>query len=225
MVEVPAPLTYGLETSNLAEVVYRRLREDILLGRLRPNELLVESELAERLSVSRTPVREGLQRLASEGMIVSRRRRWVVYEHSLDEIREIYEVRAGLEGFAARLASQRVSADQLRSIAEATRSRRLNMVRGDESMVETNERFHQLITKGAGNSRIESLIEHNRLFYFNNQVARLYREADIERSQAQHIALVEALEARDADRAEQIARHHVYAALDFILAHYEMTVR
>lgn len=212
--------TPQLTTSNLADGVYHQLREDVLLGRLRPNELLVESELAERLAVSRTPVREGLQRLASEGLIVSRRRRWVVYEHSLAEIREIYEIRAGVEGFAARLASQRATAEQLAAIAEVTRSRRLNKTRGDENMVESNERFHQLITEAAGNSRLQALVEHNRLFYFNNQVARLYREGDIEHSQAQHMALVEALEERDADRAEQLARDHVFAALDVIAERY-----
>jgi DNA-binding GntR family transcriptional regulator len=93
--------------------VYQRLRQEIVRGELRPRESLSEVEIAERLAVSRTPVRESMHRLASEGLITSRRRRWVVYEHSKDEIREIYEVRAALEGYSARLASQRATDAEL----------------------------------------------------------------------------------------------------------------
>lgn len=73
---------------------YDRIRWDIVHGILRPNEALIESELAERIGVSRTPIREALLRLEAQGLIVSRRRRWYVYEHTADEIMEIYEVRA-----------------------------------------------------------------------------------------------------------------------------------
>ena len=83
-------------SDSLSEATYRRLRFDIVRGRLRPNERLIEAELADRLAVSRTPVRESLQRLAADGLVVSRRRGWVVYEHTPDEIREIYEIRSAL---------------------------------------------------------------------------------------------------------------------------------
>lgn len=96
----------------LADDVHRQLREDILLGWLRPRDHLVEVDLADRLQVSRTPVRESLQRLAADGLIVSHRRRWVVYEHTLAEIADIYEVRMALEGwFETR------SADPARSLS------------------------------------------------------------------------------------------------------------
>src|SRR5207344_499138 len=70
--------------SSLTGVVYERLRSEIVRGELRPNERLIEAEIADRLKVSRTPVRESLQRLAADGLVVSRRRGWVVYEHSMD---------------------------------------------------------------------------------------------------------------------------------------------
>src|SRR5579864_7454244 len=97
--------------------VYERLREAIVTGRARPNERLIEAELADRLQVSRTPIREGLQRLAAEGLVVTRRRGWVVLEHTSAEIREIYEARAALEGYCARLAAERATEAQLKEIS------------------------------------------------------------------------------------------------------------
>src|SRR3954471_15798899 len=92
-------------SANRTDSVYEQLRSEIVRGQLRPNERLIEAELAERLQVSRTPIREGLQRLAADGLVASRLRGWIVYEHTLDQIRDIYETRAALEGFAARLAA------------------------------------------------------------------------------------------------------------------------
>ena len=91
--------------------IYSRIRSAILRGELRPNEPLIEADLALSLGVSRTPIREGLQRLATDGLIVARRRGWAVRDHSEAEIRHIYEVRAALEGYAAWLAAERETPD------------------------------------------------------------------------------------------------------------------
>ena len=103
--------------ASLSADVYWQLRREIVRGELRPNQPLAEVDIAERLNVSRTPVRESMQRLAADGLVISRRRRWLVYEHSKQEIEEIYEVRLALEGYAARLASQRISDAQIEELA------------------------------------------------------------------------------------------------------------
>src|SRR3978361_1268708 len=90
------------QPSNRAAEGYEENRGAIVEGKIRPNERLIEADLAERLEVSRTPVRESMQRLAADGLVISRRRGWAVREHSPQEIQEIYEVRAALEGYAAR---------------------------------------------------------------------------------------------------------------------------
>src|SRR4051812_11951844 len=102
--------------ANLATEVYEQLRRAIVEGSIRPNERLIEADLAERLEVSRTPIRESMMRLAGDGLIVAHRRGWIVREHSQDEIREVYEIRAALEGFAAGLAAQRASDEELAGI-------------------------------------------------------------------------------------------------------------
>ena len=189
--------------------VYDRIRWDIVHGVLRPNEALVETELAERLGVSRTPVRESLLRLAGNGLIISRRRRWYVYEHTADEIQKIYEVRAANEGYAARLCCERASEEQLQAIASAHTT--VNRASADER-VSANDAFHDQINHACGNQRLISLITENRLFHFNLRLAAAYTPDELERSSGQHADLVGAVLARDADRAEAIVREHVLDA-------------
>lgn len=199
---------------KIADDVYRRLRQDIIRGVLRPNESLVETELAERLSVSRTPVRETLHRLAADGLIISRRRRWHVYEHSNEEIRQIYEVRAALEGYAARLACRRGTDEQFQALADAQKEPAETSTQGH---VEHNERFHDLIVVAAGNDRLAAQIRGNRLYFFNYRLAALYSPEDVAEYARQHTELVTSVTARDADRAERLTHEHIDHALNLIL--------
>jgi DNA-binding GntR family transcriptional regulator len=203
----------GPDRTRLADDVYRQLREDILLGRLRPRDHLVEVDLAERLQVSRTPIRESLQRLAADGLIVSHRRRWVVYEHTLEEIADIYEVRMALEGYAARLACQRATVDQVARLKEWFDRRSSD---GPSWFPEFNTRFHELITEAANNPYFQRLADSNRFYTFNNQLAEYYDRQDVQDSNAQHEGILAAILARDPDAAERAARAHVEFSLRLI---------
>jgi DNA-binding GntR family transcriptional regulator len=203
-------------TATLADRVHDQIRHEIVFGLLRPNQHLVESDIADRLDVSRTPVRETLQRLATEGLIVSRRRRWVVYEHTPSEIREIYETRMALEGFAARLASERANE---REIAEmvAVMSELEGPSSEGEARVEANERFHGLIISAAGNRRLAEEIQRSQRYYFNVGIVSQYTLADISTSQHGHSDLLTAIQEHDGDRAEAACRSHIGHALRLIL--------
>jgi len=197
--------------------VYERLREAILTGRARPNERLIEAELADRLQVSRTPIRESLQRLAAEGLVVSRRRGWVVLEHTSVEIREIYEARAALEGYCARLAAQRATDAQLKEIASLHHPKR-NLKSSRQHLVEINDGFHDAILAAAQNERLADMIRRNRTYYFTFRIAQLYSDEEADASIAGHQAIVRALLQRDANRAEREMRAHIDLALAVILA-------
>lgn len=200
---------------NRARKVYDQLRWDIVHGVLRPNEVLFEAELAARLDVSRTPVRESLQRLAADGLIVLHRRRWQVYEHTADEVRELYEVRACHEGYAARLACDRATAEQIAAIAGAREL--ATAITEPAERVANNDAFHALVNDAAGNRRLSELIERTRLYHFNQRLAALYSADDLAASSRQHLDLIDAVQARDGDRAERIVRTHVTDALALIL--------
>lgn len=206
---------------HLSQRTYQQLRDAIVRGEIRPNEHLVETELAERLQTSRTPVRESLQRLASEGLIVGRRRGWAVREHSADEIRQIYEVRAGLEGFAARLAAERGADEQIEEI------RRLH-TKGEEDLapsarqrlVDVNDAFHEAIVAAADNESMTKMIRRCRKHFFNYRLAELYTDQEAASSVAGHGAIVDALLRRDGEAAEQAMRQHVTEALVATLARF-----
>jgi len=196
--------------------VYLRLRQEIVRGELLPREALSEAEIAERLDVSRTPVRESLQRLASEGLISSHRRRWIVYQHTKDEIREIYEVRAALEGYSARLASGRATDEELAELSQLRATAALPDLDPDDR-VDLNERLHDAVLRFAHNATLLRQARTSRLYFFNRSVARLYTPADLAYSGQQHRELLDAIGTRDATRAEAIAREHVEYALELIL--------
>lgn len=204
-----ATSTASADSSPRGRSVYDRLRWDIVHGVLRPNEALIETELSERLGVSRTPVRESLQRLAEDGLIVMRRRRWYVYEHTATEIREIYEIRAAQEGFAARLACRRATAEQLAAIKDAAPIADGEAV---DDRVASNDAFHDLINEASGNQRLVALIAKTRLFHFNRRLAGAYTREELARSSSQHAAIVTAVVDRDEDSAERLVREHVLDA-------------
>jgi DNA-binding GntR family transcriptional regulator len=200
----------------LADSVYHALRRDIVRGVLRPNEPIVEADIADRLQVSRTPVRESMQRLATEHLIVSRRRRWYVYEHSRAEIGEIYEARAALEGYAVRLAAERATSEQVTALRRELRAS-ATTVTGD-TQVDANDRFHDLLIETAGNGRIKALIEGNRHFHFNFRIADSYSADEVAGWHREHDQIVRAIAGRDGPLAESLARGHVLGALQLILA-------
>ncbi|PWE52495.1 hypothetical protein DEM27_30435 [Metarhizobium album] len=203
-------------SSHLSNDVYQTLRGEILHGILRPNQALVEAEIAERLNVSRTPVRESMQILASEGLIVSRRRRWFVYEHTRGEIIQIYEIRAALESYAARLAATRATKEQLDALEGARPMATAVSLIGLER-IRANEQFHDLIIGAANNPRLAGLIVANRLYAFNYSVEALYSTEHMATSSEQHAALIDAILARDPERAGDVAREHVEYSLNMIV--------
>lgn len=201
--------------AGLADGVYQRLRSAIVRGELRPNERLVEADLADWLEVSRTPVRECLQRLAAERLVVNRRRGWVVQEHSIEDIREIYGVRAALEGYAAQLAARQASDDQVERIMALARIDPATYADPPRrGFVEYNQQFHDTVVESCGNSRLAEAIRRSREYYFNYRIAAAYTETEVAAAISGHQAIGRAIQRREPDAAERLARAHVHEALE-----------
>lgn len=204
---------------SLAQETYVRLRDDIVAGRIRPNERLIAADLAEQLGISRTPIREALQLLEAEDLVVSLRRGYVVREHSREEIIEIYQVRAALEGMAARLvAEQRNDAAIL--VIESTNSH-LDEAAAESarsSLVDSNAAFHAAILAGCGNLRLARINGLHSQQFFNYRIAEMYTTAEALQSVRGHAAILRALRDYDAEAAEQAAREHVLDALEVTLS-------
>ena len=211
-------MTVVLGIAPRADGLYERLRADIVSGRLRPNQRLVETRLAAELETSRTPVRETLQRLALDGLVVRRREGWVVHEHTAEEITAIYEVRAALEGYAAALAAERAAEHELAALDGIYPAEGAACALPPHEQVELNERFHDGVIDAARNPRLARLARDSRQYFFNYRMARAYSDDETRRSIDGHRRIVAALAARRSETAEAEAREHVRQALEIVLS-------
>lgn len=201
------------EPSSLTLEARDLLRRQIIEGELRPRERLVAADLADKLQVSRTPVREALYLLASEGLVVPAKRGFAVREFTPSEIIEIYEVRAALEGMAARLAAGRATGDAIEAVL-AVGAGTVTLARSARDvLVDKNTEFHRAIFAAAGNDRLGRLNGSNSEHFFNYRIADLYTDEESAASVEGHRLIEAALQKRDGDAAERAARDHIMEAL------------
>lgn len=195
-----------------------RLRDEIIQGKMRPNERLIAADLAERLNTSRTPIREALQLLEAEQLVVAAKRGYVVREHTKEEIVEIYEVRAALEGMAARLAAQKTGTSAYKDI-EAIGAHRDSLVTSNDRkrIVDLNDEFHSAIFAASGNSRLDRINRSNSQHFFNYRIAELYTKEETKISIKGHALILKAIKNHDADQADSAAQEHVLEALKVTL--------
>ena len=211
-----SPMT--TRTASLTDAAHRQLRDDIIHGRIRPNQRLIAADLAERLEISRTPIREALQLLAAEGLVVGVKRGYMVREHTADEIREIYEVRAALEGMAARLVAERGS-DESIALIEKIGAHEDSLAHAPRSeLVELNGLFHQAIVDAASNSRLGRMNQRNSEHFFNYKIAELYSDGEALIAVRGHARILDALKKRDVAAAGHAARDHVIDSLGVTLS-------
>jgi DNA-binding GntR family transcriptional regulator len=196
----------------LRDRVRSELEQLIIYGVLTPGEHLREEVLAERLQVSRQPVREALQMLARSHFVELRSGRGAfVHAPTRREVGEVFHLRALLEAESARLAARRVDAETLRALAETCTAgfAALDGDTGDDKreLVGLNRRFHQLITDAAGNQVLAETLAGLQL-----RIDWYLASVIIDRAPAswpQHQDIYEALAARDADRAAALMAEHV----------------
>jgi DNA-binding GntR family transcriptional regulator len=193
--------------------VLEALRELIVVRTLAPGQHLVESELAERLNVSRGPVREALQALATQGWVDLRPGRGAfVHEPSDKEAEEVFAVRTALEGEAARLAASRITADDVAELREICGRGRAAVATGDvPTVVAENSALHHRVAKLSGigllYNYIDSLDQRVRWFY-----RPLVRRRGMD-SWDEHDRLIAALEAHDEEEAASVMRWHTSQTL------------
>ena len=195
-----------------------RLRDEIIQGKIRPNERLIAADLAERLNTSRTPIREALQLLEAEQLVVAAKRGYVVREHTKEEIVEIYEVRAALEGMAARLAAQKTGTSAYKEI-EAIGAHRDSLIASNNRklIVDLNDEFHAAIFSACGNSRLDRINRSNSQHFFNYRISELYTKEETKISIKGHALILKAIKNHDGDQADAATQEHVREALKVTL--------
>ncbi len=195
----------------LRDVVFNTLRQAILRGELAPGERLMEIQLADRLGVSRTPIREAIRKLELEGLVLMIPRKGAeVARISEKSLRDVLEVRRSLEELATELACQRMSEEQIGELSEAKEAFARAVEHGDiMEMAETDERFHDVIYRGTGNDRLVQILNNLR-----EQMYR-YRLEYIKDADKRQVLLVEhdnifrAISAHHVAEAKEAMREHI----------------
>jgi len=192
---------------------YQLILRAIDVGTYRPGDRLVESELADRFGVSRTPIREALQRLETQSLLARDGRSLIVASLDHNQMAELYVVRSELEGLAARLAARHATEEEVRLLREFVEEDKGRV--GDPSALSrTNRRFHRQV----------HLASHNR--YLVQQLDLVYRsmalmtttslaaEGRSERALEEHAAVVDAISKSDADAAQKELKGHISRAYE-----------
>ncbi len=166
--------------------------------------------------VSRTPVREALRRLQSEGLLDRRpHQASVVTSWSREDAEEIFELRTLLECHATRLASARITSAELARMREIALAQRREVRRGRaglDRIAQLNNEFHRVLYEASGNRRLQAMLVNLIEPTLVIRTFQYYSREALERSVQQHLDLVDMLEARDAEGAEAVMRTHVLAA-------------
>ncbi|MCK8675237.1 GntR family transcriptional regulator [Rhodococcus sp. HM1] len=196
---------------SLRDVAYDELRSRIIGLDLAPGTRLIERDLAEELAVSRIPLREAMQRLERDGLVVVVPRQGaIVSPFTVDDVRDLFDVRENLEVLAARLAAERADEEGLAALAAQLDTARDATERGDKAAIAAaNAKFHTLIVDLAANPLLESILQP--LEARTQWLFHLTKERDATVQCREHEELLAAIADHDPDRAAESAFHHVHS--------------
>ncbi len=199
------------QSRNNTKDAYTLILEAIDVGVYKPGDRLVESDLAERFGVSRTPIREALQRLETQSLLARDGRSLIVNSLDHNQLAELYVVRTELEGLAARLAARHGTEEEVRVLQD--------MVDSDQALVDdpsalsrSNRRFHKQIHLASHNRFLVQqldLVHRSMALMATTSIAAEGRGVD---TLVEHQAIVDAIKSRDEDGAYSALRSHISSA-------------
>ena len=209
-----SPPRQALSPRALYQDVAERLRQQIFARELEPGAWIDEQKLAAEYGISRTPLREALKVLAVEGLVTMKVRRGAyVTEMSREDVQQVYHVMGLLESDAAGRVAAHAS-DEERAELAALHERLEKHVRQRDAFFATNEQFHMALLRMAGNRWAMQVVTDLRKVMKLNRHHSLFKQGRLEESLAEHRALMDAIEKRDADGATRLMRRHLEHGLE-----------
>ncbi len=199
----------GYELLNLK--VYRVLKESIIKGFLEPGTKLLENKIAEKMQVSRTPVREAMQKLVAEGLVTTNpNKTMIVSKVSLVDMKEVLLVRGALEGLAASIAAKRISSQEIDKLEKIVMQMSLYVTKMNlSSYCEIDDKFHNLILNICGNKWIIKVRENLGNFIYRYRVMSLSIPERLKYSLEEHRAIMESLKKRNSDEVNKLSQIHM----------------
>ncbi len=199
---------------SLRDRIYQQLRNDILNGRYRPGESLIEMKVAKKMGVSRTPVREAIRQLELEGLVSSIPNKGVVVQGvSEQDIEDIYTIRKMIEGLAARWAAEKITDEQLKELKDIIDLMEFYTEKDDiDKVSELDTKFHDIIFKACDSRPLESVLTNFHHFIQRARLVSIKSSGRASHSLEEHSKIYEALKSRDPDAAEKAMIQHVQSA-------------
>lgn len=195
---------------------YALIVDAIDAGIYRPGDRLVESELADRFGVSRTPIREALQRLETQSMLTRDGRSMVVASLDHHQLAELYAVRAELEGLAARLAARHATEEEIRVLRAMVEEDR-KLAADPTALARANRRFHHQIHLASHNRYLIQQLDHVHRTMALLASTSLAAEGRADAALQEHAAIVRAIGAGAADEAADAVKSHISRAYEMRL--------
>ena len=196
--------------------VFQKIREDILSGKYKENEELKEVAIGEELGVSRTPVREAFRQLELEGLIqmIPNKGAYVTGITAKD-VEDIYMIRSLLEGLCARMATDKISKAQLEEMEENVYLAEFHADKGHmDQMAELDNRFHDILYEACDSKMLEHLLKDFHGYVLRVRRKTLSKNTRGRASNDEHRQIMEAIKAKDAEKAEELANRHIINAFD-----------
>lgn len=199
------------QTTRPNKDAYSLILEAIDVGVYKPGDRLVESDLAEKFGMSRTPIREALQRLETQSLLARDGRSLIVNSLDHNQMAELYVVRGELEGLAARLAAHHATNEEIRVLRDMVKEDH-GRVNDPSALARSNRRFHKQIHLASHNRYLVQqldLVHRSMALMATTSIAVEGRGED---TLVEHQAIVDAIEARDGDAADAALRAHISTA-------------
>lgn len=196
--------------------VFQKLREDILSGRYKEHEELKEVAVGEELGVSRTPVREAFRQLELEGLIqIIPNKGAYVTGITAKDVKDIYMMRSLLEGLCARLATEKITEEQLEEMEENIYLADYHASKGHmEQMAELDNRFHEILYEACDSKMLEHTLRDFHQYVLRVRQKTLATNTRGRASNDEHREIMKAIKEHDADKAERLANQHMVNAYD-----------
>ena len=213
--------TYNMKINEylpLRDIVFQTLRNAIITGDLQPGERLMETQLAEKLGVSRTPIREAIRKLELEGLVVMVPRKGAqVAQFTEKDIQDVLEVRAALEALAAKLACKRMDDRSFLKLQLAIAEYSYAAKNKDlETMIEKDVEFHDIICNATQNDKLIQLFNNLKEQVNRYRITYLKNVEDSDTVEAEHLAILDALKNKDEEVASDLASKHIHTQCDTI---------
>lgn len=195
----------------LRDVVFHTLREAILKGDLKPGERLMELQLAAKLGVSRTPIREAIRMLEQEGLAVTMPRKGAeVARMTLKDMEDVLEIREALDELAVRIACEKITEEQLKKLIAVKEEFETETKSGDlKKIAESDVRFHDIIYEATGNPKLVTMLNNLREQVYRYRVEYIKNPENYPVLIAEHEAIVDGVKNHDAKKARDAMREHV----------------